>query len=77
MTLSPGEYSIVITGPKGLILEGAIDLRAREHTRLALDDAHLSELLIVTSIVGGAVEAELHIAHKAAQEASGKGGPTA
>lgn len=59
-----GEYSVVITGPQGVVLDAAVGLSGRTLARLALDDEALKELLIVTSVCAGTVEAEIHAQHR-------------
>jgi hypothetical protein len=58
------DYSVIIKGPSGVILHAEIDANLRKVRALALDDATLKALLIVTSVVGGAVEAEIYKAHE-------------
>jgi hypothetical protein len=53
------DYTIIIQGPDGIILDAEIDASLRKVRRLSLDDAALRALLILTSVAGGAVEAEI------------------
>ena len=55
-----GDYTVTIHGPQGVVLDAEMGLSGRQFTRLALDDAALKELLVVTSVCAGAVEGELH-----------------
>lgn len=55
-----GNYSVIITGPAGVVMSAVIDLQNRDiPLALAIDDAHLHELLVVNAMCGGAVEGEL------------------
>lgn len=55
-----GNYSVIITGPAGVVMSAVIDLEKSDVPRaLAIDDEHLHELLVVTAMCGGAVEGEL------------------
>lgn len=57
------DFSVIIRGPHGVILDAEIDASLRHVRRLSLDDEALKELLIVTSVIGGTVEAELMMRH--------------
>lgn len=54
------DFSVIIKGPGGIILDAEIDEGLRVVRRLALDMDALKELLVVTSVIGGAVEGELY-----------------
>jgi len=56
-----GEYSVLITGPKGVAMSAVLNLEERRHAPMSLevDDERLPELLVITSILGGCVEGEL------------------
>lgn len=56
-----GDYTVTIHGPQGVVLDATIGLSGRSFARLALDDEALPELLVVSSVVAGAVEGELHL----------------
>lgn len=58
------DYSVIIQGPSGVILHAEIDANLRKVRSLALDDATLKSLLIVTSVVGGVIESEMHRRHR-------------
>lgn len=64
MSMRYGEYQVVITGPQGVVLDAAVGLSGRTLARLALDDEALQELLIVTSVCGGAIQGELETQHR-------------
>ena len=53
------DFTIIIKGPNGIILDAEIDASLRHVRRLSLDDAALKALLIVTSVMAGTVEGEL------------------
>lgn len=66
------DYTIIIRGPEGVILDAEIESTLRSVRRLALDDDKLKELLVLTSVCGGVVEAECELARrKIQQEQSG------
>jgi hypothetical protein len=60
----PQGFHVTITGHSGVILHAEIDANLRKVRSLALDDATLKSLLIVTSVIGGTVEAEIYKAHQ-------------
>lgn len=66
-----GVYSVVITGPEGLCLDVKLDMAKREPVTGSFDDAMLQELLVVTSVVGGLVEGEMHRVQAEAKERGG------
>lgn len=52
-----GDYSVIITGPSGVVMSAVIDLQNRDMPlALAIDDAHLHELLVVNAMCGGVIE---------------------
>lgn len=53
------DHTIIVRGPHGVIMDAEIDVTLRFVRRLAIDDAKLKELLVLTSVCGGTVEAEL------------------
>lgn len=58
------DYTMIIKGPGGVILDAEIDASLRHVRRLAIDDARLKPLLIVTSVMAGMIEGELIKAHE-------------
>lgn len=55
-----GTYSIVITGPAGVVMSAVINLANCDLPKsLAIDDECLHELLVVNAMCGGAIECEL------------------
>lgn len=52
------DFTVIIKGPTGIILAAEIDATLRHVRSLALDDAALKPLLIVTSVMAGMVEGE-------------------
>lgn len=58
------DYTMTIRGPGGVILDAEIDAELRHVRRLAIEDAALRPLLIVTSVLGGMVEGEMIKAHE-------------
>lgn len=71
------DFFVTIRGPEGLVLDAEIDASMRTVRRLALEDAMLERLLIVSSVVGGAVEAELIRVFEFKNAASECRGPSA
>lgn len=63
--LVPGRYTLLYTGPSGVILNLTVDLAHRTTFEFLLDDELLQELLVVNSVAGGVVEHELHKRHEA------------
>lgn len=53
------DFTIMIRGRDGVILDAEIDESLRLVRRLALDEEKLKELLVLTSVCGGIVEAEI------------------
>jgi hypothetical protein len=68
-----GDYTVAISGPQGVVFEAVIGLSGRKFARLAIDDEALQELLVVTSVCAGAIDAELLLAQKRLSQ----GGPGA
>lgn len=62
--LMPGLYTVVIRGPKGMLLDMGISLENRGVVDGTIEDAHLQELLVVSSVVGGMIEGQLHAQHR-------------
>ena len=58
------DYTMTIRGPGGVILDAEIDAELRHVRRLAIEDAALRPLLIVTSVLSGMVEGEMIKAHE-------------
>ncbi len=55
-----GEYTLMITGPAGVVMLAKIDLEQRDRPlSLSLDDDHLREVLVVTAMSAGVVEGEM------------------
>lgn len=54
-----GDYTVAISGPQGVVFEALVGLSGRKFARLAIDDEALQELLVVTSVCAGAIDAEL------------------
>ena len=59
-----GDYTVAISGPQGVVFEAVVGLSGRKFARLAIDDEALRELLVVTSVCAGAIDAELLLAQK-------------
>lgn len=68
-----GDYTVAISGPQGVVFEAVVGLSGRKFARLAIDDEALQELLVVTSVCAGAIDAELLLAQKRLSQ----GGPGA
>ncbi len=68
-----GDYTVAISGPRGVVFEALVGLSGRKFERLAIDDEALQELLVVTSVCAGAIDAELLLAQKRLSQ----GGPGA
>ncbi len=62
--LVPGRYTLLCTGPSGVILNLTVDLAHRTTFECLLDDERLQELLVVNSVAGGVIEGELHKAQR-------------
>lgn len=58
------DYTMIIKGPGGVILDAEIAASLRHVRKLAIDDAQLKPLLIVTSVMAGMIEGELIKAHE-------------
>ncbi len=59
-----GDYTVAISGPSGVVFEAVVGLSGRDFARLAIDDQVLQELLVVTSVCAGAIDAELMLERK-------------
>lgn len=71
-----GDYTVAISGPRGVIFEAVVGLSGRKFVRLAIDDEALQELLVVTSVCAGAIDAELITQKRLSQGVPGTaGGP--
>jgi hypothetical protein len=57
--MRPGDYTVAISGPRGVVFDAVVGLSGRNFARLAIDDEALQELLVVTSVCAGAIDAEL------------------
>ena len=57
--LVPGRYTLLCTGPNGVILNLTVDLARRTSFDCLLDDERLQELLVVTSVAAAVIDAEL------------------
>ena len=57
--MRPGDYTMTISGPRGVVFDAVVGLSGRTFARLAIDDEALQELLVVTSVCAGAIDAEL------------------
>jgi len=68
--LRGGRYTLVCSGPDGVIFILAMDLASRGTFECHLDDDRLQELLVVTSVAADVVENELH----KTQRQTGEGG---
>jgi hypothetical protein len=64
--LVPGRYTMIVTGPAGVVMSLAVDLASRTTVDGTIDDERLQELLVVTSVASGVVEGELHHAQRMA-----------
>ena len=64
--LMPGRYTMIVTGPAGVVMSLAVDLASRTTVEGTIDDERLQELLVVTSVASGVVEGELHHAQRMA-----------
>lgn len=62
--LMPGRYTLLCTGPTGVIFNLTVDLAHRTTFDCLLDDERLQELLVVNSVAGGVIEGELHKAQR-------------
>lgn len=58
--LKPGQYTVTITGPQGVILTMSTRIEARGSFELHLDDDYLPELMVLNSMPQGIIESELH-----------------
>lgn len=58
------DYTIIIKGPGGVILDAEIDASLRHVRGLSIDDGQLKPLLVVTSVMAGMIEGELIKAHE-------------
>ena len=63
--LVPGSYTLIITGPTGLVMKLEMDMAVRTRFEALIDDELLQELLVITSVAGGLVEAEMHRVQRA------------
>lgn len=71
-----GDYTVAISGPGGVVFEALVGLSGRKFARLAIDDEALQELLVVTSVCAGAIDAELITQKRLSQGVPGAaGGP--
>jgi len=62
--LVPGRYTLLCTGPAGVILNLTVDLAHRTTFECLLDDDRMQELLVINSVAGGVIEGELHKAQR-------------
>ena len=69
--LVPGSYTLIITGPTGLVMKLEMDMAVRTNFEALIDDELLQELLVITSVAGGLVEAEMHRVQRAAKNGLG------
>lgn len=69
--MSGSEYTVMITGPKGVVLTMQMDATLRDVQSLSMDDAEAQALLVVSSVLAGRVEGQLEIWRR---EAVGKEG---
>jgi hypothetical protein len=67
---------VTITGPAGVCLDLVMDAELRLVRLFAIDDARLRELLIVTSVAAGQVEAENYKAARRARTEATSTAPT-
>lgn len=58
--LKPGQYTLTVTGPRGIILQMSTRIEQRGEFTLALDDEYLPELMVLNSMPQGIIEAEMH-----------------
>lgn len=58
--LQPGQYTVTITGPSGVILQMSTRIEERGEFNIALDDEYLPELMVLNSMPQGIIEHELH-----------------
>lgn len=59
-SLKPGQYTMTITGPQGVILTMSTRIEERGAFDFRLDDEYLPELMILNSMPQGIIESELH-----------------
>lgn len=65
-----GDYTVTISGPSGVAFEGVVGLSGRDFVRLSIDDQVLQELLVVTSVCAGVIEAVCTAEHGRTQSES-------
>ena len=58
--LKPGQYTLTVTGPAGVILQMSTRIEERGDFALAIDDDYLPELMVLNSMPQGIIEHELH-----------------
>lgn len=58
--LKPGQYTLTVTGPAGVILQMSTRIEQRGEFSIALDDDYLPELMVLNSMPQGIIEDELH-----------------
>lgn len=62
--LRAGQYTLICSGPAGVILNLTVDLARRTTFECLLDDERLQELLVINSVADGVIEGELHKAQR-------------
>lgn len=72
--MRPGDYTVTISGPRGVVFDAVVGLSGRNFARLAIDDEALQELLVVTSVCAGAIDAELITQKRLSQGGPGAAG---
>lgn len=65
--MSGSEYTVMITGPKGVVLTMRMDATLRDVQSLSMDDAEAQALLVVSSVLAGRVEGQLEIWRREAE----------
>lgn len=65
--MSGSEYTVMITGPKGVVLTMRMDATLRDVQSLSMDDAEAQALLVVSSVLAGRVEGQLEIWRRQAE----------
>lgn len=58
--LKAGCYTLLVAGPSGVILNLTMGMEQRDAMECHIDDDRLQELLVVSSVAAGVIEAQLH-----------------
>ena len=68
--MSGSEYTVTITGPRGVALVMVMDATLRRVVSLAIDDEVAQPMLVVSSVLAGQVEGTLEVWRREAERAA-------